>query len=144
MKRRLSLVLLLACVACNAIPADPEGTLARVRAERQFRVGLVAPATADVRVARYLRRVGTAAAAAPHVEPGSAEPLLLRLEEGEIDLVVGTMDRASPWSTRVFMLPPLARDRRGSAELDLVPMARNGENRWIALLDGAARAEAGE
>lgn len=121
---------------CGAIPRDPDGTLERVRAERRFRVGLIA-APADVGGRRrdaFLRAVGAAAGAAPAVETGASEPLLDRLEAGELDLVVGELTPKTPWAKRVTLLPALDEQvgRRGHSHL--AAAARNGENAWIALL----------
>ncbi|HEX8215750.1 MAG TPA: hypothetical protein VF582_09830, partial [Allosphingosinicella sp.] len=81
------------CASCNEIPKDPDRTLDRVRAERQYKVGLIAsgePVGAD-RQRLFLSRVSAAAQARPELETGASEPLLAKLEEGELDLVVGPM-----------------------------------------------------
>ncbi len=130
----------LACAGCDAIPRDIDGTLARVGRDRQFRVGIVEPTGRTDKIRRYVARVAAASRATAVVEKGAAEVLLLRLEQGKIDLVLGRFDRKTPWATRVFALPPLATDRIGPADVDLIPIARNGENRWVALLDAQTRA----
>lgn len=116
-----------------------EGTTARVRRERQFRVGVIASGGEDARIGRYLARVEQAAGASAVMRQGAAEPLLLELEQGELDLVVGEMERRSHWAKRVSLLPALAGRDIGTATAELVPIARNGENRWITLLDAEAR-----
>lgn len=71
------------------------------------------------------------------IETDAAEPLLLRLEEGELDLVIGRVSADTPWSKRVSPLPALSHENGGTIEL--TAFARHGENRWIALLDHQAR-----
>lgn len=142
MERLLLLVCATILTGCDGIPADPDHTSERVRAEGRYQVGLIAPA--DVPSAAleqaFLAHVSQAAGARAVIEADAAEPLLLRLEEGDLDLVIGRVAADSPWRTRVSPLPPLA-DAQGGA-IELTAFARNGENRWIALLDRQARARA--
>lgn len=138
-----SLLLLLAVAACDRIPRDPEGTSERVRAERSFRVGLIS--SGNHRGGRGLerqmiRRVAAATGARPVVSEGASEPLLLALEEGELDLVIGMVSPETPWAERVAILRPLGQTIDGRPRLLLAPIARNGENRWIMLLEREARA----
>ena len=143
MMSRLGLIpLLLALAGCGDFPRDPHGTLDRIRAERQFRVGLVAPLgeeALDPRAAALLGRVGTAAGAAPRFARGDMETMLDRLETGEVELVLGRFDAKSPWSKMVSFSPPLAREKQGKTEFMLAAAMRNGENGWIALVEKAAR-----
>ncbi len=140
-----SLLLILAVAGCDRIPSDPEGTSERVRAERSFRVGLIS--SGDRRDGRGLeqaliRRVAAAAGARPAVSEGASEPLLLALEEGELDLVIGLVSPETPWAERVAILRPLGQTIDGRPRLLLAPIARHGENRWIMLLEREARAVA--
>jgi hypothetical protein len=143
MIRRPALCLaLLAASACSDFPRDPEGTLKRVRAERSFRVGLVAPleqGNLEPKADVMLQRVARASGAAPLIESGDAEPLLNRLEEGELDLVIGRFEKKSPWKGLVSFGPPLRIEMQGKTEFHLTAAARNGENAWIALLEAEAR-----
>lgn len=134
--RLLLAIALLAGAACGAIPKDPDGTLDRVRAERQFRVGLIAsgaPVGAD-RQKLFLQGVGRAAGARPAIETGASDPLLAKLEEGELDVVVGEFAPQSPWALHVTMLPLLGEQISREGHVHLAAAARNGENAWIALL----------
>jgi hypothetical protein len=134
-------LLLALCASCGGIPKDPDGTLDRVRAERQYKVGIIAsgePVGAD-RQRLFLSRVSSAAQARPSLEVGGAEPLLVKLEEGELDLVLGAMAPHSPWSKLVTFLPPLGEQVTSEGHVHLIAAARNGENAWISLLDGEAR-----
>jgi hypothetical protein len=146
MNGRLALCAALALAGCDSLPKDPDGTLDRVKAQHSFRVGLVA--TGDVQIGTdrrdaFLRRVAAATGAAPSVKEGAAEPLLLELQDGQLDLVVGILSPDSPWLGRVTLLRPIG-ETVAPQHLLLTPIARNGENRWIMLLEREARAEAAE
>lgn len=101
MKSAIVSCALLLTAACNAIPKDPEGTLERVRAERRFKVGLIAsghePVDPDRRSA-FLTGIARAAGARPSIEVGATEPLLAKLEGGALDLVIGAFEPKSPWA----------------------------------------------
>lgn len=124
---------------CDSIPSDPDGTLDRVREERLFRVGLIAShspppgAAADL-----LQRLTRATGAKASLERGPAEALLTRLEEGELDLVLGEFAEKSPWAAQVTLSEPIA----ATGPVVLAAAARNGENAWIALIHREARAVA--
>ena len=85
-------------------------------------------------------RLSRATGARPALEAGAAEPLLTRLEEGGLDLVVGEFAEKSPWSTRVTFTDPIAVE----GPVMLAAAARNGENAWIGLVHREARAVAAE
>lgn len=70
---------------------------------------------------------------------GDAEPLLARLEESELDLVVGRFTKTSPWATLVALTPPLATEKQGKTEIVLAAAMANGENEWISLVEREAR-----
>jgi hypothetical protein len=135
------LILLWSLSACG-IPRDPDGTLDRVRAERSFRVGLIASGDQRVGADReqaFLKRVSAATGARAVVTDGAAEPLLLQLEDGKLDLVLGPVSPKSPWVNEVAILRPLGQTIE-EPNLLVVPIARNGENAWIMLLEREARA----
>ena len=136
MKYQSLFAALLLLPACGDIPRDPDGTLERVQSKNSFRVGLVASGepVGPERQRLFLRQVARAAGARPVVETGATEQLLLMLESGELDLVIGPMAPKSPWQKRVSFLPPLGEQVDPSGHLHLVAMAKNGENAWIGLL----------
>ncbi|HEX2763910.1 MAG TPA: hypothetical protein VHM92_08755 [Allosphingosinicella sp.] len=141
MKRLLLFTAFLAG-ACDTFPKDPDGTLDRVRTERRFRVGLIATGDRKIGADRrdaYLARLSRATGAAPLAKEGASEPLLLELEAGQLDLVVGVIAPESRWVDRVAIVRPLG-ETIEPQHLMLTPMARNGENRWIMLLEREARA----
>ena len=142
MKWRLALCVTLALAGCDYLPRDPAGTLERVQREGRFRVGLISPGeTAVDREAErgLLIRVAEAAGAQPAVELGASEALLLELEEGRLDLVLGPLSKDSPWLGRVALLEPIG-GPLATEELAITPAARNGENRWIMLVEREVRA----
>ena len=137
----LLFMLLCAAAGCDSIPADPEGTLDRIRSERSFRVGLIASGDSPVGAERqraYISRVAQATGATPRIKQGASEPLLIELEEGKLDLVIGPLSPESPWLGRVSLLEPIG-ETIAPQRLALTPIARNGENRWIMLLEAEAR-----
>lgn len=138
---RMALLALALLAACDTIPRDPDGTLERIRAERSFRVGLALPHDGAYAAASgaFLARVAAAAGARPTIEHGAAEPLLKRLEGGELELVIGAMHDKSPWAKAVSFLPPLLEETTPHGRIHLLPIARNGENAWISLLHAEAR-----
>jgi ABC-type amino acid transport substrate-binding protein len=145
MKWRLAFCATLTLAACDRLPMDPDGTLDRVRSERSFRVGLIATGNAPVNAGlerAFLGRVARATGARPTMVTGASEPLLLDLEDGGLDLVIGPLSSESPWVERVALIEPLGA-APGPHKAVVTPIARNGENRWISLLEREARGVAG-
>jgi hypothetical protein len=135
-------VLLLALGGCGSLPRDQEQTLERIGETREVRVGMAAAAERSPHFARlftFIHRSAAAAGGTPRIEVGAAEALLLRLEAGELDLVVGEFDKTSPWYQRVHLLPAIAERSAGDSSLEATAAARNGENGWIMLLEREAR-----
>lgn len=129
------------CASCG-LPKDTDGTLERVRGARQIRVGLILSspeASLDPRAGALLERLQRATGAQPRIFPGDAEPLLARLEEEELDLVIGRFTSSSPWRTLVALSPPLATTKQGKTEIILAAAMANGENEWISLVEREAR-----
>ena len=129
--------------ACDSIPRDQEQTLERIAEMREVRVGIVAAAERSPhfpRLSALVDRAATAAGGRPRLEMGASEALLLRLEAGELDLVVGEFDRSSPWYRRVHLIPPIAERSAGDSDLETTAAARNGENGWIMLVEREAQA----
>jgi hypothetical protein len=71
-------------------------------------------------------------------ESGAAERLLAKLEQGELDLVLGDFDRKSPWDKRVTFSQPVA----GKGEdVEARAATRNGEHRWAMTVDRTIAAQ---
>lgn len=139
--RFLPLAILAALAGCGHYPNDVEATHERVEASRSIRLGIVPlPETATPVAQAYLQRLARATGAT--VEPprsGSTEELFALLDGGKLDLVIAEVAEDSPWLTQVAVIEPLAERRLGERRLGLSPVARNGENRWIMLLEREAR-----
>ncbi|HEY0625273.1 MAG TPA: hypothetical protein VGD10_00925 [Allosphingosinicella sp.] len=137
-----SILAVLLATSCGDYPRDPEGTLKRVQGEKSFRVGLVAPlgeAGDGSEAARLLQAISVRTGAEPRIVRGDAEPLLNRLEEGDLDLVIGRFEKKSPWARLVTIGPPLRREMHKKVEFHLAPVMMNGENAWIGLVEREAR-----
>ena len=90
----LALVLTAGLAACRDIPKDTEGSLQQIRERKSFRVGLIAGSRdAEGRGGRLIQAMAAEAGAAPELTAGATEHLLTQLEEGELDLVVGTITK---------------------------------------------------
>ncbi|MET0365017.1 MAG: hypothetical protein ABW169_10220 [Sphingobium sp.] len=87
-------------------------------------------------MARLLDKISRDTQAAIAVRSGAAEPLLADVRDGKLDLVIGPFEKDSSWATDVAFGPPLA---RGAGDIEFKAAARNGENRWIMLVERAAR-----
>ena len=144
MKRWLLPLLIVS--GCGGIPRDPDGTLDRIRHDHVIRVGRVAGAgTDDVADARgIVRRLAVLTGARAAVTIAPLEPLLLRLEAGEVDLVVGArLDEKTPWLKRVTLGPALAVSDTSAGRTAAHVVTRNGENAWITLVQREVRAAGG-
>lgn len=140
---RVALAAALALLAgCGALPRDIGGTRDRVQESRVVHVGIFQGTLAGPdrgRALTYLDRLRRVTGASPQVITGDAEPLLARLEAGELDLVIGEVATDSPWITGVAVIEPLAERQVGGRTIGLSPIARNGENSWIMLLEREVR-----
>lgn len=142
MRMRFLVAAIAACLAaCGPYPDDVAGTLDAVEAQHRIRLGLtplpdgVAPTTRAF-LARLAERTGARIETASR---GSTEQLFTQLEAGQLDLVITEVAKDSPWLPEVAVIEPLAKRRVGEHELGLSAVARNGENRWIMLLEAQAR-----
>lgn len=140
MTRFILLVFLSALASCGPFPRDPEGTMERIQDERTFRVGIVSGLTDPSPAHAFIRRVAARTGAAAMIESGAAETLIARLDDGDIDLIIGEFGAASPWARHASFLPPLRERVSRHGNLLLVPVAKNGENAWIGLLYREAKA----
>lgn len=128
------LLLLLFGTACG-IPRDTAGTTEHVLQRGFIKAGLVAdadtvdfgdagPAGAEISaVSGFAESLGV------DVEwlIENEHELMDELARGELDLVVGGIERASPWSAHVALSRPIA----GGGSKALVAAFRKGENDWL-------------
>lgn len=137
-KFALALPILLS--ACADYPRDIEGTSDAINGRKNMRIGIVAGPTSDTaRRQAFIAELARITGARPLQVTGSAEPLLLDLTSGKLDLVIGEFAKDTPWIDKVAILEPIASRMVGKDEIDLVPIARNGENRWVITLETAVR-----
>lgn len=138
--RRTAVLLLTLLASCGQYPRDQDGTFDRIRQSGQLRIGLTAIEPADAGPsARFVSDLARATGARPTVSEGAAESQLALLEEGKLDLVLGEFAEDSPWLDDVAVIEPLTRRTRGERVVGLAPVAANGENAWIMLVEQVVR-----
>jgi hypothetical protein len=132
--------LCLVLAACGPYPRDVGGTLDDIEQSGRIRVGLVDLRPEDRPLANaFIGRVERATGARAQIDSGHLEGQLARLEEGQLDLVLGELAEDTPWLASVAIVEPLRKRREGKRVLGLSPVAANGENRWVALLEREVR-----
>lgn len=125
---------LLVLTGCAKLPWDASGTLDQIEKSGVLRAGIVttdgAPTPAD---RRFLDLLARDTGSTPRIALGPADALLLQVEEGGLDIVVGRFAVDTPWSARVTIMP--TPNQMGIKE-GLAPGAavRNGENEWVTLV----------
>ncbi|MDO5535197.1 MAG: transporter substrate-binding domain-containing protein [Propionibacteriaceae bacterium] len=121
---------------CAAIPADPDGTLERVRSHGVLRAG-ASPGADRVEVdggevtgpeAELVRDFAASLGAEVEWRVGGEEELVSAMERGELDLVAGGLTEESPWSDRVALTRPYASTASPDGELKHVLAVPLGEN----------------
>lgn len=133
----LCAVALLAAGGCDWRPRDPDGTLERVRTTGVVRVGLIgAPVPA---ASAFVPALAAAAGASPRIERGALEPMLQRLDRGEIDVVVAEFANDSPWLPLVGAAPPIDGGSERGKRIAPRAVVRAGENGWLMLVEDSAR-----
>jgi ABC-type amino acid transport substrate-binding protein len=145
----LLLAALLALAGCGtSYPADPEGTLDRVRGGTlrvgaspngdwvQLPAGSGGAARVEGREAGLVQRFAEQLGADIEWVTGTEQVLADELKHGELDLVIGGLDDKTPWTTHAGLTRPYAesRDQRGDLHkhVMLVPL---GENAFLLELD---------
>ncbi len=150
--RRLLLLALLAGLllsGCTRFPADPDGTLDRVTGGT-LRVG-VSPNPPETELGSGTEPGGTeialvrdfAATMPAQVEwtVGGEEMLVLALERGELDLVVGGLTADTPWVEQAAISIPYAETTDPTGDrVQLVLAAPPGENAFLLRLERFLRA----
>ncbi len=139
----LGLLLLLAGCSAVPVPQDPDGTLERVRATHELRVG-ASPSEGLVEVegdevtgpeADLAEAFAQAQGAEVVWRPGGEEELVTALESGELDLVVGGLSAKSPWSSKVALTRPYATRQVQGERVEQVLAAPLGENALLLELE---------
>jgi hypothetical protein len=141
--RNSALLSLSLLTACGGIPRDPEGTSERIGRDRIMQVGLVDGANSQSigRLSELIEALSKETGAKPVISRGGQETLLIKLEAGDLDLVLGgRFVEDTPWKTRVTLGPPLASQTVAASKLQEHAVTRNGENAWIVRVQREARA----
>lgn len=155
MRRRLHGVLLAsamtaALVGCGvSVPADPDGTLQGV-SDGELHVGISADeGLADISTTPPQGSlVDLVDAFAESLDAdvewtiGSEETLVVMMEEGDLDLVVGGFTDQTPWVDRVGVTRGY-RGIRGAGERAVVMFVPLGENAFLTQLEGFLDKEVG-
>ena len=105
-----------------------------------MRVGFAELAAEDrLEAQEFVARLEAATGAQAEIEVAPMETQISRLEDGELDLVIGEFREDSPWMRHVAVLEPVSRRSVGERIHGLSPATANGENRWIALVEREIR-----
>lgn len=144
MKRTLAAVTLV-LTGCTQIPADPDSTLAGVRDAGVLRVG-ASPSAGRVEidggevsgteaelVEEFAEQLGVDVAWVP----GGEQELVVAVEEGELDLMVGGLALDSPWAERVSLTRPYGDGTLGAEPTEFVMAVPLGENAMLAELEAS-------
>ena len=126
--------------ACGPYPRDVSGTLDRIERSQVIRIGFAElRSEQEAKADRFVDRLQAATGATARVDTAPAEAQLARLEDGQLDLVIGEFAQDTPWLASVAVLEPLDQRSVGGRHLGLAAAAANGENRWIALVEREIR-----
>jgi ABC-type amino acid transport substrate-binding protein len=138
----IALVLLLVGCGSVQIPADPDGTLDRVRGG-VLRVG-VSPHEPWTTVAAeglagvepdLVRRWAAALGARVEWTVGGEQPLTSALERGELDLVIGGITADTPWTSHAAVTRSYATSQGPDGPQEHVMLVPMGENAFLVELE---------
>ena len=116
------------------------GTLDRIEQSGRLHIGLTElPQSSGPTVRGFIARLERATGAKAQLDRAPLESQLARLDEGELDLVLGEFAEDTPWMASVAILEPLASRKKGDRRFEIAPVTRNGENRWVALVEREVR-----
>lgn len=136
--RRVALCLLAPAIflmsGCDKFPADMDGSLAIIEQRKAFTVGMAAPIPSSAK--QLVARLEKATGSRVRIVSGPLEPLVADLEAGKLDLIVAPFRKDSPLVADVSLSPPIAQAGEG---IEWRAAMKNGENRWIMLVETEAR-----
>ena len=134
----VSLALIAALAACDAMPRDAAGSTERIVREGEMHVAVL-PGTPDAPPAlALLNHHARQHDARLTVVSLSVEHALRGLEDGELDAVVGHFAKASPWMTAISLSKPVGQAEPVDSRQPILRIARrNGENALILAIDRA-------
>ncbi len=116
--------------ACDDFPKDIAGTMDGVLTSGTMRTGVVADG-AGVEERALANRIASSLGVSPEFISGTTEELVRRLNEGEIDIIVGEFAKATPWAERAAMTGPVRAIDPPKDHPVLRALVRTGENRWL-------------
>ena len=138
----VGLALLLSGCGSVRIPADPDGTLDRVRGG-VLRVGVsphepwttVTAAEPGGIEPDLVRRWAAGLGARVAWTVGGEQPLVQAMERGELDLVIGGITADTPWSDQAATTRPYATSQGPDGQQEHVMLAPMGENAFLVELE---------
>lgn len=128
---------MLLLAACERFPSDPGHSLDSIRSSGIIRLG--APQEIPSEANSLLRRLETATGARVERTSAPLEPLLQGVEDGDIDLVIAPFRHYTPLATANALSPAIRTEGSGEDAIEWRAAMRNGENRWISLVETNAR-----
>jgi len=129
---------------CDDFPKDPGETTEHVRESGEMRTGLIAGADQENERQKALaEQIATAVEAKPVFEEGTAEILVPKLEKGELDIVIGSFAKSTPWKKHAALTKPANQTEEDSERPKLRALVRKGENRWLMLVERQVTSQQG-
>ncbi|GAB3624275.1 transporter substrate-binding domain-containing protein [Mariniluteicoccus endophyticus] len=138
----VAMVVVASLGACSTIPSDPDNTLDRIRTEKVLRLGVspnppwTTPEGGGSEV-DLVRRFAEKQGARVEVVVAGEEPLVTKLEEQQIDVMVGGITDDNPWTkskvakTRSYTK---AKDEQGKKKKHIMAVPL-GENHLLSELE---------
>jgi DNA-binding transcriptional LysR family regulator len=144
------LVIVLSVAGCGVtVPTDPQGTLERVRggvvhagASASGELVTIDGSEVGGTLAEIVEDFADSVDARVEWTVGSEEDLVDGLESGDLDVAIGGMTDATPWSDRVAATR--AYDTIPGSRGPVVLLVPLGENAWQARLEGYLDREAAQ
>lgn len=135
----------LALTGCTGIPKDPDGTLDRVEQSHILRVG-ASPSEGRVTLTTpdapptgpepdLASEFATTLGATVQWRSGGEEELVTAMEAGELDLLIGGLTDATPWTKRVSVTRSYATTTRAGEPVKHVMAVPAGENEMLVRLE---------
>ncbi|WP_447762018.1 hypothetical protein [Sphingopyxis panaciterrae] len=127
----------LSLAGCDYFPRDPDHSLQEIRTRGTIRVG--AQLDLPPEAMQLVKRLEQATGAKAQYREGPLEPLLQKLDTGQIDLVLAPFTKETPWATSSALSPPFRTEGRDKHVIEWRAATRSGENRWIFMVETNAR-----
>lgn len=115
---------------CDDFPKDMAGTMEGVLSSGTMRAGIVAGGPEDEQRA-LIARLASSLNVEASIFTGSTEDLVHRMNNGEIDILVGEFSANTPWKSQVGMTGPVRAINPPADKPVLRAIVRSGENRWL-------------